>query len=91
MRLPVVMTDANRAISAPINIWNDQQDVMVTRDAGWIMLFGETVQEVCDLHVLAYKVAEQLLIPVMVNLDGFVLTHVVEPVDVPEKEKVKKY
>ncbi|MFA6918658.1 MAG: pyruvate ferredoxin oxidoreductase [Patescibacteria group bacterium] len=91
MRLPVVMTDANRAISAPINIWNDQQDVMVTRDAGWIMLFGETVQEVCDLHVLAYKVAEQLLIPVMVNLDGFVLTHVVEPVDVPELDMVKKY
>lgn len=91
MRLPVVMTDANRAISAPINIWNDQQDVMVVRDAGWIMLFGETVQEVCDLHILAYKVGEQLMLPVMVNLDGFVLTHVVEPVDIPEVEKVKKY
>ncbi len=91
MRLPVVMTDANRAISAPINIWNDQQDVMVVRDAGWIMLFGETVQEVCDLHVLAYKVAEQMMLPVMVNLDGFVLTHVVEPVNIPEAEKVKKY
>ncbi|MFA6422287.1 MAG: transketolase C-terminal domain-containing protein [Candidatus Buchananbacteria bacterium] len=91
MRLPVVMTDANRAISAPINIWNDQQDVMVVRDSGWIMVFGETVQEVCDLHILAYKVGEQLELPVMVNLDGFVLTHVVEPVEIEDKEKIKKY
>ncbi len=91
MRLPVIVTDANRAVSAPINIWNDQQDVMVIRDAGWIMLFGETVQEVCDLHILAYKVGESLELPVMVNLDGFVLTHVVEPVDIATEEEVKKY
>jgi pyruvate ferredoxin oxidoreductase alpha subunit len=91
MRMPVVLTDANRAISAPINIWNDQQDVMTVRDSGWIMLFGETVQEVCDLHILAFKIAEQLSIPVMVNLDGFVLTHVVEPVTIETKEKVQKY
>lgn len=91
MRLPIVMTDANRAISGPINIWNDQQDAVVMRDAGWLMLYGETNQETCDLHVLAYKVAEQLLIPVMVNMDGFVLTHTVEPVDVPEREQIKKY
>ncbi|MEK7167983.1 MAG: transketolase C-terminal domain-containing protein [Patescibacteria group bacterium] len=91
MRLPLVLTDANRAVSAPINIWNDQQDVMVIRDAGWIMLFGETVQEVCDLHILAYKVSEKVLIPAMVNLDGFVLTHVVEPVDIPGAKEVKAY
>jgi len=91
LRLPIVMTDANRAVSAPINIHNDQQDAVTMRDAGWIMLYGETNQEVCDLHVLAYKVAEQALIPVMVNLDGFILTHVVEPVDIPEPEKIKKY
>ncbi len=91
MRLPIVVTDANRAVSAPINIWNDQQDVMTVRDAGWIQLFGEDNQEVCDLHVLAYKVAEQVLIPAMVNLDGFVLTHVVEPVNVPEASEIKKY
>jgi len=91
MRLPIVMTDANRAISAPINIWNDQQDVMVARDAGWIMIFGETVQEVCDLHILAYKVGEKMQLPVMVNLDGFVLTHVVEPVEIEDSEKIKKY
>lgn len=91
MRLPIVLTDANRAVSAPINIWNDQQDVMCVRDAGWIMVFGETVQETCDLHLLAYKVGEKLQLPVMVNLDGFVLTHVVEPVDIPNEEEVKKY
>ncbi|MFA5029147.1 MAG: pyruvate ferredoxin oxidoreductase [Patescibacteria group bacterium] len=91
MRLPIVMTDANRAVSAPINIWNDQQDAVTMRDAGWIMMFGEDIQEVCDLHVLAYKIAEKCLLPVMVNLDGFVLTHVVEPVTVPEMAEIKKY
>lgn len=91
MRLPVVMTDANRAISAPINIWNDQQDAVTMRDCGWLMLYGETVQETCDLHILAYKVAEQCLIPVMVNLDGFVLTHVVEPVEIEESKKIKSF
>lgn len=91
MRLPVVMTDANRAISGPINIWHDQQDAVTMRDAGWLMLYGENNQEICDLHVLAYKVAEQLSLPVMVNMDGFVLTHTVEPVDVPEPAQIKKY
>ena len=91
MRLPVVMTDANRAISAPINIWNDQQDAVTMRDCGWLMLYGETVQETCDLHILAYKIAEATLIPVMVNLDGFVLTHVVEPVEIEETKKIKTF
>jgi len=91
MRLPIVMTCANRAVSAPINIWNDQQDAVTVRDAGWLMFFGEDNQEVCDLHILAYKVAEQLELPVMVNLDGFVLTHVVEPVEIEDEKKIKKY
>jgi len=91
MRLPIVITNANRSVSGPINIWNDQQDAVTMRDAGWIMLYGETNQETCDLHVLAYKVAEQALIPVMVNMDGFVLTHTVEPVDIPEAKEIKKY
>ncbi|MFA6594104.1 MAG: pyruvate ferredoxin oxidoreductase [Candidatus Buchananbacteria bacterium] len=91
MRLPIVMTDANRAVSAPINIWNDQQDAVTMRDAGWIMLYGEDNQETCDLHLLAFKIAEQCLIPVMVNLDGFVLTHTVEPVDIAEPKLIKKY
>ena len=91
MRLPVVMTDANRAISAPINIWNDQQDAVTMRDSGWLMVYGETVQETCDLHILAYKVAEATLIPAMVNLDGFVLTHVVEPVEIEDGKKIKTF
>lgn len=91
MRLPVVLTDANRAVSAPINIWNDQQDVMTVRDAGWLMWFGETNQEVCDLHILAYKIAEKLLLPVIVNLDGFVLTHVVEPVEIEDEKSVDRF
>jgi len=91
MRLPIVITNANRSVSGPINIWNDHHVAVTMRDAGWIMLYGETNQETCDLHVLAYKVAEQALIPVMVNMDGFVLTHTVEPVDIPEAKEIKKY
>lgn len=91
MRLPIVMTVANRAISAPINIWNDQSDAMALRDAGWIMLFSENVQETVEQHILAYKVAEKLKIPVMVNLDGFVLTHTFEPVDLPDEKIIKKF
>ena len=88
MRLPVVMTVANRAVSAPINIWNDQQDSMSLRDCGWIQMYAEDVQEACDMHVQAFAVAEKLNIPVMVCMDGFILTHATEPVDVPTAEEV---
>ncbi len=91
MRLPIVMTCANRAVSAPINIWNDQSDVMAVRDAGWIQLFASDNQEAVDLHVLAYKIAEQLNLPVMVNVDGFILTHAFEPVMIPDINTIKKY
>ena len=91
MRLPIVMTCANRAVSAPINIWNDQQDAVTMRDSGWLMLFGEDNQEVCDLHILAYKIAEKLSLPVMVNLDGFILTHTIEPVEVEDTKKIQKF
>ncbi|KKR06537.1 MAG: Pyruvate ferredoxin oxidoreductase alpha subunit [Parcubacteria group bacterium GW2011_GWC2_39_14] len=91
MRLPVVLTCANRAISAPINIWNDQQDAMTIRDSGWIMLYAENNQEALDMHLVAYKVAEKLSIPVMVNMDGFVLTHTFETIEMPELTQVKKY
>jgi len=91
MRLPVVMTCANRSISAPINIWNDQQDAVTIRDSGWLMFYGETVQEVLDLHLVAYKIAESLQLPVMVNMDGFILTHTFEPVNIPAKSLIKKY
>ena len=88
MRLPVVMTVANRAVSAPINIWNDQQDSMSLRDCGWIQMYAEDVQEACDMHVQAFAIAEELNIPVMVCMDGYVLTHATEPVDIPSAEKV---
>ncbi|MFZ4632175.1 MAG: pyruvate ferredoxin oxidoreductase [Patescibacteria group bacterium] len=91
MRLPIVMTCANRAVSSPINIWNDHSDVMTIRDAGWINLFAGNNQEAVDLHILAYKIAEQLNIPVMVNVDGFILTHAYEPVIVPDAKTIKKY
>ena len=91
MRLPVVMTCANRAVSAPINIWNDQQDAVTIRDAGWLMLYAETNQEAVDLHLIAYKLAETLRLPVMVNMDGFVLTHTYEPVVIPTQEQVNKF
>jgi len=91
LRLPVVMTCANRAVSAPINIWNDQQDVMAIRDAGWILLFAENHQEAVDQHIMAFKIAEQLKLPVMVNVDGFVMTHTYEPVTIPTAEQIKKY
>jgi len=91
MRLPVVMTCANRAVSAPINIWNDHSDTMSIRDAGWIQLFAASTQEAIEQHILAYKIAEKLKLPVMVNVDGFVLTHSYEAVTIPSPALIKKY
>jgi Pyruvate:ferredoxin oxidoreductase and related 2-oxoacid:ferredoxin oxidoreductases, alpha subunit len=91
MRLPVVITCANRAVSAPINIWNDAQDVMTIRDAGWILLFAENHQEAVTQHILAYKLAEKLHLPVMVNVDGFILTHSYEEVTIPTEKDIKKF
>ena len=91
MRLPVVLTCANRGVSAPITIWNDHQDAMSVRDAGWIMLFAENHQEAIEQHLLAYKVAEQMGLPAMVNIDGFVLTHTYEGVSVPSPAQIKKF
>lgn len=91
MRLPIVMTCANRAISAPLSIWNDQQDSMALRDAGWIQLHAEDNQEAADLHIQAYKIAEQTYLPVMVCMDGFILTHAFEPVDIPDQKSVDNF
>jgi pyruvate ferredoxin oxidoreductase alpha subunit len=88
LRLPIVMTVANRALGAPINIWNDHSDAMSQRDAGWLQLFAASNQEAVDLHVQAFVLAERLSIPVMVCVDGFVLTHAMEEIDVPEQEQV---
>jgi len=93
MRLPVVMVVANRALSAPINIWNDQQDSISERDSGWIQLYVETAQEAVDTVIQAYKIAEdrRVLLPVMVCMDGFILTHTIEPVNVPDDVDVNKF
>jgi len=93
MRLPVVLTCANRALSAPINIWNDQQDSVSMRDTGWIQLYAENAQEVVDLHFIAYRLGEDksVMLPVMVCMDGFILTHGIETVDIPTQEEVDKF
>jgi pyruvate ferredoxin oxidoreductase alpha subunit len=89
--LPIVMTVGNRAIGAPINIWNDHTDSMSVRDAGWIQLFAETNQEAVDLHIQAFRLAEELSVPVMVCVDGFILTHAYERVDIPSQDDVDAY
>jgi pyruvate ferredoxin oxidoreductase alpha subunit len=89
--LPMVMTVANRALGAPINIWNDHSDALSQRDAGWLMLFASSNQEAVDLHVQAFALSERTSLPVMVCMDGFVLTHAVEEVDVPEQEQVDAF
>src|SRR3954451_9000259 len=89
--LPIVMTVANRAIGAPINIWNDHSDSMSQRDSGWIQLFAETNQEALDLHIQAFRIAELLSTPVMVCMDGFLLTHASEQMDIPAQEQVDAF
>ena len=89
--LPIVMTVANRAIGAPINIWNDHSDSMSQRDCGWLQLFAETNQEALDLHIQAFKIAEELSMPVMVCMDGFILTHAYERVDMPAQADVDAF
>jgi pyruvate ferredoxin oxidoreductase alpha subunit len=89
--LPIVMTLANRAIGAPINIWNDHSDAMAVRDSGWIQLFAESNQEAADLHVQAFLLAEELSVPVMVCVDGFILTHAVEGIDILEQSFVDSF
>jgi pyruvate ferredoxin oxidoreductase alpha subunit len=89
--LPIVMTVANRAIGAPINIWNDHSDSLSMRDCGWLQLFAETNQEALDLHIQAFKLAEEVSLPVMVCMDGFILTHAYERIDVPTQAQVDAF
>ena len=89
--LPIVMTVANRAIGAPINIWNDHTDALSQRDCGWIQLFAEDNQEALDLHIQAFRLAEELSLPVMVCMDGFILTHAYERVDIPTQAQVDAF
>jgi pyruvate ferredoxin oxidoreductase alpha subunit len=89
--LPIEMTVANRAIGAPINIWNDHSDAMSQRDAGWLQLYAETSQEALDLHIQAFRIAEELSVPVMVCMDGFLLTHASERADIPDQSQVDAF
>jgi pyruvate ferredoxin oxidoreductase alpha subunit len=93
MRLPIVMLIANRAISGPINIWNDHSDIMPMRDTGWISFFADNGQEVVDMTIQAFKVGEdrRVMLPVNVNMDGFQLTHMVEPIIMPDQEEVDRF
>ena len=93
LRLPIVMAVANRALSAPISIWNDHCDLMYARDTGWIQIIAENGQELVDLTIQAFRMAEDpnVLFPVQVNLDGFTLSHVIEPMMLPDKAEVQKY
>ncbi|MCX6777860.1 MAG: pyruvate ferredoxin oxidoreductase [Candidatus Micrarchaeota archaeon] len=91
LRLSPVMCVANRALSAPLNIWNDHEDTIAERDSGWLQIYCETNQETVDAIPQAFKVAESAYIPAMVCMDGFYLTHAVEQIDVPKTEMIRSY
>ncbi len=93
LRLPIVMCVVDRAISGPISIWNDHSDIMAERDTGWIQTFAENAQEAVDLTIHAFRVAEhpEVSLPTIFNLDGFILSHMIEPVVMPEREQLAAY
>jgi pyruvate ferredoxin oxidoreductase alpha subunit len=93
MRFPIVMAVANRALSSPLNIWGDHSDVMSVRDTGWIQIFVENGQQAVDNTICAFRIGEdrRVLLPVMIHLDGFNLTHVIEPIIMPEESEVAKF
>ena len=93
MRLPIVMALGNRAVSGPLNIWNDHTDVMLQRDSGWISFFAENGQEAIDMSIQSFKIAEDkdVMLPIVMNIDGFQLTHMVEPIEIPTQKEVDKF
>jgi pyruvate ferredoxin oxidoreductase alpha subunit len=91
MRLPIVMTVANRSLSAPLSIWNDQQDSIASRDCGWVQLYVENAQEAYDTHIQAFKIAEEIHNPVMVCMDGFVVSHTYENITFEKDSRVKGF
>jgi len=93
MQLPVIMAVANRALSAPLSVWGDHSDVMAVRDTGWIQIFVENGQEAVDNVLCAFRIGEdpRVLLPVMIHLDGFHLSHMIEPVVFPEQSQVDKF
>lgn len=91
LRVPLVMTCANRALSGPLSIWNDQSDSMAMRDAGWIQLYCADNQDAIDTTIQAYRIAEETELPVMVCVDGFTLTHTLEVLDLPGQDEVDAF
>jgi len=93
MRLPIVMAVVNRALSAPLSVWSDHSDAMSCRDTGWIQIFVENGQEAVDNTLCAFRIAEdqEVLLPVMVHLDGFHVSHVIEPILMPEQKQVEAF
>jgi pyruvate ferredoxin oxidoreductase alpha subunit len=93
MRFPIVMTVANRALSGPLSIWNDHGDIMAARDIGWIQIFVENGQEAFDHSIMAFKIAEnpKVLLPTIVNMDGFILSHVVEALEMVDQKTVDSF
>jgi pyruvate ferredoxin oxidoreductase alpha subunit len=93
LRLPIVMVISNRTLSSPLSIWNDHSDVMSIRDCGWVQLFTENGQEVYDHIFIAYRLGENrdVLLPVIVNMDGFILSHVIEPIELIEQNKIDQF
>ncbi|MFH0974059.1 MAG: pyruvate ferredoxin oxidoreductase [Candidatus Micrarchaeota archaeon] len=91
LRLPIVMAVANRAVSAPLNIWNDWMDSFTQRDTGWMQFYAKNNQEIVDLVIQSFKIAEATEFPVMACFDGFVLTHEISPVDIPTREEIAEF
>jgi len=93
MRLPMVMVVANRSLNSPLSIWNDHGDVMMVRDSGWVQIFVENGQEAYDHVFWCFRVGEdaKVLHPVMLNMDGFIVTHVVEPIEFWSEDMVRKF
>lgn len=91
LRTPIVMANVNRALSAPLNIWNDHADAMAERDSGWIQLWSNSAQDAFDTTVAAFKIAEEIQLPVMVNFDGYIVSHTYEPVILPEESEVRDF
>lgn len=91
MRLPVVMVNVSRGISSPITLWCDFNDILATRDSGWITFIAETNQEVLDTVIMAHKIAEKALLPVIVNMDGFIHSFTRTEVDIPQQAQVDKF
>lgn len=90
-RLPIVMANVNRAMAPGWNMWVDQNDSLSQRDTGWMQIYCKNNQEVIDSIIMAYKISEHVLLPTMVNLDAFVLSHTSETVDIPDNKKVKDF